>query len=145
MSTRRIRIAVNCSIDLIRSRPSRESAHDAADLEGLGSADETLPTSGRSPERLMLSTEVQDRINAAMSSWSARERAAFMLRQFEGTRIGELYPRRGLDREGQPANAPTRRAATHRPATLVAHTPRAKAMDAKPCAAAATQGGSSFV
>ncbi len=30
------RIAVNCSIDLIRSRPHRESGHDAADLDQLG-------------------------------------------------------------------------------------------------------------
>ncbi|HET7219810.1 MAG TPA: sigma-70 family RNA polymerase sigma factor [Vicinamibacterales bacterium] len=90
------RIAVNCSIDLIRSRPSRESAHDAADLEGLGSADETLPTGGRSPERLMLSTEVQDRINAAMSSLSARERAAFMLRHFEGHSIDDISRSLGM-------------------------------------------------
>src|SRR5215216_3950597 len=27
------RIAVNCSIDLIRSRPKRESAHDTVDLD----------------------------------------------------------------------------------------------------------------
>ena len=32
------RIAVNCSIDLIRSRPHREAAHDAADLEQFGAA-----------------------------------------------------------------------------------------------------------
>ena len=30
------RIAVNCSIDLIRSRPHREAGHDAADLEHCG-------------------------------------------------------------------------------------------------------------
>ena len=30
------RIAVNCSIDLIRARPHREAAHDAADLEQFG-------------------------------------------------------------------------------------------------------------
>src|ERR687898_3073938 len=30
------RIAVNCSIDLIRARPHRESAHEARDLDTLG-------------------------------------------------------------------------------------------------------------
>ena len=90
------RIAVNCSIDLIRSRPSRESAHDAADLEGLRAPDEAPPSSGRSPERLMLSTEVQDRITAAMSSLSARERAAFMLRHFEGHSIEDISRSLGM-------------------------------------------------
>ena len=90
------RIAVNCSIDLIRSRPSRESAHDAADLEELGSPEAVPPSTGRSPERLMLSTEVQDRINAAMSSLSARERAAFMLRHFEGHSIEDISRSLGM-------------------------------------------------
>jgi RNA polymerase sigma-70 factor (ECF subfamily) len=90
------RIAVNCSIDLIRSRPNRESAHDASDLDDLGAADAVEPPSGRSPERLMLSTEVQDRITSAMSSLSARERAAFMLRHFEGHSIEDISRSLGM-------------------------------------------------
>src|SRR6188768_3167796 len=35
------RIAVNCSIDLMRARPHREAGHDAADLDQLGNDDET--------------------------------------------------------------------------------------------------------
>src|SRR3990170_6586549 len=34
------RIAVNCSIDLIRSRPHRETGHESMDLELLGAAAE---------------------------------------------------------------------------------------------------------
>src|SRR3954462_6346766 len=60
------RIAVNCSIDLIRSRPHRESGHDAADLDQLGTNDDVQRQV--SPERLMLSTEVRDRVAGAMSS-----------------------------------------------------------------------------
>src|SRR5215211_3530312 len=55
------RIAVNCSIDLIRSRPKRESGHDAVDLDQFGAA-EAADGQRPSPERLMLSTEVQARI-----------------------------------------------------------------------------------
>jgi len=89
------RIAVNCSIDLIRSRPHRESAHDATDLEQIGAADAT--DAGRaSPERLTLSAEVQGRINDAMSGLSAMERAAFMLRHFEGQSIEEISRALGL-------------------------------------------------
>jgi RNA polymerase sigma-70 factor (ECF subfamily) len=88
------RIAVNCSIDLIRSRPHRESAHETADLEQFGAAE--AADSGRSPERLMLSTEVQERINAAMTSLSQMERAAFVLRHFEGQSIDEISRALGL-------------------------------------------------
>jgi RNA polymerase sigma-70 factor (ECF subfamily) len=89
------RIAVNCSIDLIRSRPHREAAHDSSDLEHLGAADSA--DAGRpSPERLTLSVEVQGRINNAMSGLSAMERAAFMLRHFEGQSIDEISRALGL-------------------------------------------------
>ena len=82
------RIAVNCSIDLIRSRPHREAAHDSADLDQFGT-DDRVQTAQASPERL-LSTEVQDRVTAAMSSLSRMERAAFVLRHFEGQSIDEI-------------------------------------------------------
>jgi len=88
------RIAMNCSIDLLRSRPHRETGHDAADLDQLGSHDEVQRQA--SPERLMLSTEVQDRVAGAMSSLSAMERAAFALRHFEGRSIDEISRALGL-------------------------------------------------
>ncbi len=90
------RIAVNCSIDLIRSRPHREAAHDAPDLEQFGAAVDGGDASGASPERLMLSTEVQERISSAMSGLSAMERAAFTLRHFEGRSIDEISQSLGL-------------------------------------------------
>jgi RNA polymerase sigma-70 factor, ECF subfamily len=90
------RIAVNCSIDLIRSRPHREAAHDSADLEGMGGPEGSQEAAQYTPERLMLSTEVQDRINQAMSTLSQRERAAFMLRHFEGHSIDDISRSLGL-------------------------------------------------
>ncbi|HET7619345.1 MAG TPA: sigma-70 family RNA polymerase sigma factor [Vicinamibacterales bacterium] len=89
------RIAVNCSIDLIRSRGHRETAHDAADLDHLGSAADEGQAA--SPERLMLSTEVQDRVAAAMETLSRMERAAFVLRHFEGRSIDEISGALGLN------------------------------------------------
>src|SRR5690349_22135372 len=76
------RIAVNCSIDLIRSRKYQESGHDAADLELLDTGDDQRVDP--SPERLMLSSEVQERVSRAMERLTAMERAAFALRHFEG-------------------------------------------------------------
>lgn len=90
------RIAVNCSIDLIRSRPHRESGHDTPDLEQFGAAVQPTDASRVSPERLMLSTEVQERIGAAMSGLSRMERAAFTLRHFEGRSIEEISHALGL-------------------------------------------------
>jgi RNA polymerase sigma-70 factor (ECF subfamily) len=89
------RIAVNCSIDLIRSRPHRESGQDLSDLDQF-SGDDRGHTGQASPERLMLSTEVQDRVTAAMASLSQMERAAFVLRHFEGQSIDEISRALGL-------------------------------------------------
>ena len=90
------RIAVNCSIDLIRSRPHREASHEDSDLEQFGATVDRSDTSGASPERLMMSTQVQERIAAAMDGLSAMERAAFMLRHFEGRSIDEISNALGL-------------------------------------------------
>ena len=97
------RIAVNCSIDLIRSRPKRESGHDAADLELIGAPPATSKAVEASPERLMLSAEVQQRITGAMSSLSQMERAAFVLRHFEGHSIDEISRALGLKVERRQA------------------------------------------
>jgi RNA polymerase sigma-70 factor (ECF subfamily) len=90
------RIAVNCSIDLIRSRPHRETGHDTPDLEVMAGAESPSDATPRTPERLMLSTEVQERINSAMAGLSARERAAFVLRHFEGHSIDDISRSLGL-------------------------------------------------
>jgi len=91
------RIAVNCSIDLIRGRKNQEAGHDAVDLEILDGArsnpDERVDPS---PERLMLSTEVQERVGKAMDGLTAMERAAFVLRHFEGQSIEEISHALGL-------------------------------------------------
>ena len=89
------RIAVNCSIDLIRARPHRESAHDTSDLEDFTGALTNEPRQP-SPERLTLSSEVQERIQGAMATLSHMERAAFMLRHFEGHSIDEISRLLGL-------------------------------------------------
>ena len=88
------RIAVNCSIDLIRSRRHQESGHETADLEHFEAAAEDRVD--HSPERLMLSTEVHERVTAAMAALSAMERAAFVLRHFEGQSIEDISRALGL-------------------------------------------------
>jgi RNA polymerase sigma-70 factor (ECF subfamily) len=88
------RIAVNCSIDVIRGRRHQEAGHDASDLEALGSEDDQRVDP--SPERLMLSTEVYERVRRAMDALTPMERAAFVLRHFEGHSIEEISRALGL-------------------------------------------------
>ena len=90
------RIAVNCSIDLIRSRAHRETGHETDDLEQFGATVERGDAVGASPERLMLSAQVQERVQNAMASLSGMERAAFVLRHFEGESIEEISKALGL-------------------------------------------------
>ena len=90
------RIAVNCSIDLIRSRPHREAGRDTTDLEHLGALSDAHDRGQQTPERLMMSTEVHEHVTAAMSGLSPMERAAFVLRHFEGQSIDEISRLLGL-------------------------------------------------
>jgi RNA polymerase sigma-70 factor (ECF subfamily) len=85
------RIAWNCSVDLLRSRPKREQAEEADTLEQLGSTQPTVTGSAAlSPERLMASVQVSDRVKEAMGRLSPLERAAFVMRHYEGRSIDEI-------------------------------------------------------
>jgi RNA polymerase sigma-70 factor, ECF subfamily len=90
------RIAMNCSVDLLRSRPRREQAEEADTLEQLGG--DAAPASARSlsPERLMASVQVGDRVKAAMERLSPLERAAFVMRHFDGHSIDEISRALGI-------------------------------------------------
>ena len=82
------RIAANCSLDLVRVRKRRNYvpvAEDDADGRVL-----ELPSPAPSPERAALSGEVRQRLAAAMNELSETERAAFVLRHFEGLRVEEI-------------------------------------------------------
>jgi RNA polymerase sigma-70 factor, ECF subfamily len=91
------RIAWNCSVDLLRARPKREQAEEAETLDQLGSSSTATATSAGSPspERLMASVQVGDRVKEAMGRLSALERAAFVMRHYEGRTIDEIS--RALD------------------------------------------------
>jgi RNA polymerase sigma-70 factor (ECF subfamily) len=92
------RIAVNCSIDLIRSRKHREVAQDPADLD-LGQEPASGPGGLPGPERLVLSAEIRERLAAGMAQLTASERAAFTLRHVEGLPIREVATAMGLKTE----------------------------------------------
>ena len=92
------RITVNCSIDLIRARRHREIGHDPDDLESHstdGGQHQTLA----GPDRLLMSTEIRERVTQGMAQLSASERLAFTLRHVEGLPIREVAAAMGLKTE----------------------------------------------
>ena len=91
------RIAVNCSIDLIRTRRHREVGQDLDDLERGGEAGPQTVTAA--PDRLLLSSEIQTRVTEGLSHLTASERLAFTLRHMEGLSIREVATAMGLKSE----------------------------------------------
>ena len=92
------RIAVNRSIDLIRSRRHREVAQDPVDLE----PHETQGPDGAmlpGPDRLLLSVEIRERVSQGLALLTPSERAAFTLRHVEGLPIREVALAMGLKTE----------------------------------------------
>jgi RNA polymerase sigma-70 factor (ECF subfamily) len=91
------RIAINCAVDLLRSRPRREQPEEHAALEEAAAVQGQHPGQHMmSPERLMASVEARDRVQAALTRLSALERAAFVLRHFEGQSIAEISRALGI-------------------------------------------------
>jgi RNA polymerase sigma-70 factor (ECF subfamily) len=91
------RIAMNCAVDLLRSRPKREHVEEDDVLDQLSAAShDDGGLHAMSPERLMASREVGQRVNDAMAHLSAQERAAFVLRHFEGLSIAEVSEALGI-------------------------------------------------
>jgi RNA polymerase sigma-70 factor, ECF subfamily len=92
------RITVNCSIDFIRARRSREISQDLSDVENAAAADPALGA-GPSPDRLAMSAEINERVREALEGLTKMERAAFMLRHVEGRPIREVAAALGLKTE----------------------------------------------
>jgi len=87
------RIAINCSLDLLRVR-TRHDRHyggdpEEADMNGFAS-------DGPAPDRLLLSAEVQQQVARAMERLSGNERTAFVLRHFEGMPVEEIGKTLGI-------------------------------------------------
>jgi len=80
------RIAVNCSMDWIRKRRVHEQLDEGdADCGGSGTRSERSDSESR-----IYQMEVQQRVRYALKGLSPLERAAFVLRHFEGMSIEEI-------------------------------------------------------
>ncbi|HZU25575.1 MAG TPA: sigma-70 family RNA polymerase sigma factor [Bryobacteraceae bacterium] len=84
------RIAANCSLDLIRAKRSRRETQPAADEANAANWMEAVASADPTPERLTHSSQIAALLPAAMQQLSAAERAAFVLRHYEGRNIEEI-------------------------------------------------------
>lgn len=82
------RIATNCALDLLERR--RHSQNDVPIVDDENERELPLSSSNPSPERLLYSNELRQRMSAAMSQLTAVERAAFVMRHVEGQSIEEI-------------------------------------------------------
>ena len=73
---------MNCSLDFLRARKRRQNDHP--------SWLDQLATPEPSPERLTQSNELAQLLEPALEKLSENERAAFVLRHYEGSSIEEI-------------------------------------------------------
>ena len=92
------RVAINCALDHLRRVKRREEQlpGQGIPLEEENDTPNSIPSAGPTPERLLLSRELQKKLEGAMAALSDRERAAFVLRHFDGCSIQEIASALGL-------------------------------------------------
>jgi len=81
------RIAVNCALDLVRARKRRG---EQAAVDETSDPVSLAASSDPAPDRLAWGGEFRDRIAEALTELSAMERAAFVLRHYEGQSMEEV-------------------------------------------------------
>jgi RNA polymerase sigma-70 factor (ECF subfamily) len=79
------RIAANCAVDSLRRGASRWMQERPLEAESLEAA-----ASDPTPERAFFGSEIHRRVARSLEGLSAMERAAFVLRHFEGRTIAEI-------------------------------------------------------
>lgn len=89
------RICANCSLDQLRKRCNSAHFQELDDPEGGLSAND-LSNPSPSPERMLLSAEIRNQMDAAICQLTPTERTAFTLRHHEGLSIEEISRILGL-------------------------------------------------
>jgi RNA polymerase sigma-70 factor, ECF subfamily len=85
------RIAFNCAIDYMRARPHRESTEQGDHLERLSGE-----SAGATADDLVFAGEISGRVQEALEGLSPQERAAFLMRHWQGCTIEEICQTLGL-------------------------------------------------
>ena len=85
------RIVANCAVEHVRTRLSRQTRAPMEPIDNLAP-----PSESPGPDRLAESSNVRERVDAALDGLSPLERAAFTLRHDEGRSIDEIGRTLGL-------------------------------------------------
>lgn len=94
MATWLYRICTNAALDHLRKRNCRPLAAATPGEDDRGV--EAVSSPSPSPERLAMDGELSLRVRAAMAQLSPKERAAFVLRHYQGCSIEEISATLGL-------------------------------------------------
>jgi len=94
-STWLYRICANRALDLLRARKVRKEYQPAQNDEGPGWL-ETVAANDPSPERLAHSRQLADLLPSALENLTELERAAFVLRHYEGFDIQQVSEALGV-------------------------------------------------
>jgi RNA polymerase sigma-70 factor, ECF subfamily len=97
------RIAVNCALDCMRSRQRHDTGRESIDTVS-AEGPQPLPAADPLPDRMLFSAEVQQQVDGVLSRLSPKEKAAFVLRHFEGMSIEEISRTMGLRSEAAKNN-----------------------------------------
>ena len=84
------RICANCSLDLLRARKSRKEQTSSAEGEGEVRWLDRVAATDPSPERITHSSQIAEMLQPALEQLSEMERAAFVLRHYEGCDIEQI-------------------------------------------------------
>ncbi|MBI3281104.1 MAG: RNA polymerase sigma factor [Acidobacteria bacterium] len=88
-STWLYRIAANYALDLMRSK-RRHQVRQIDPEPGQPGLFETLEHPEPTPDRAYFSRQIRDRLDSALADLTEQERAAFVMRHFEGLSIEEI-------------------------------------------------------
>ena len=84
------RVTVNCALDYLRRARRREEEQQGLPREEENEPLHSAPSADPTPERLFFSLELKKKVEGAMGELSDQERAAFVMRHFEGCSIEEI-------------------------------------------------------
>jgi RNA polymerase sigma-70 factor, ECF subfamily len=90
------RICANCCLDVLRARKSRRELQPVEESEETRSWLDTVAAPDPSPERVTQSRQIRRLLEPAMKRLSEMERAAFILRHYEGCDIDEIAQALGV-------------------------------------------------
>lgn len=90
------RIAINCSLDLLRARGRQDKNEMSRNTRDDDERPFEIASPDPQPDRLLLSRELQERVAHAMQRLTGNERTAFVLRHFEGMPVDEIGKTLGI-------------------------------------------------